>query len=71
MLMYFMLCVLTNSRVFVFRVQNWSHTSLISKLKGLAEIRKLADFTFGPVLTVSVYRHCWLISEIANIYLSL
>lgn len=31
--------------------ENWSKTSLISKLKELAERRKLADLTIGPVLT--------------------
>lgn len=35
-------------------MQNWSKTSLISKLKDLAERRKLADLTIGPVLTVSI-----------------
>nr|AFK43067.1 unknown [Lotus japonicus] len=33
--------------------ENWSKTSLISKLKDLAERRKLADLTIGPVLTVT------------------
>ncbi|KAK7292234.1 hypothetical protein RIF29_08011 [Crotalaria pallida] len=33
--------------------ENWSHTSLISKLKDLAERRKLEDLTVGPVLTVT------------------
>ncbi|TKY55115.1 Delta-1-pyrroline-5-carboxylate dehydrogenase 12A1 [Spatholobus suberectus] len=31
--------------------ENWSKTSLLSKLKDLAERRKLADLTIGPVLT--------------------
>ncbi|CAK8563145.1 unnamed protein product [Lathyrus sativus] len=31
--------------------ENWSKTSLVSKLKELAERRKLADLTIGPVLT--------------------
>ncbi|XP_019464489.1 PREDICTED: delta-1-pyrroline-5-carboxylate dehydrogenase 12A1, mitochondrial-like [Lupinus angustifolius] len=31
--------------------ENWSQTSLISKLKDLAERRKLEDLTVGPVLT--------------------
>ncbi|KAI4336030.1 hypothetical protein L6164_014606 [Bauhinia variegata] len=31
--------------------ENWSNTSLISKLKDLAERRKLEDLTIGPVLT--------------------
>ena len=35
-------------------VQNWSKTSLLSKLKDLADRRKLADLTVGPVLTVSI-----------------
>ncbi|KAG4942887.1 hypothetical protein JHK85_047533 [Glycine max] len=30
---------------------NWSKTSLLSKLKDLAERRKLEDLTIGPVLT--------------------
>lgn len=33
--------------------ENWSKTSLVSKLKELAERRKLADLTIGPVLTVT------------------
>ncbi|CAL0330639.1 unnamed protein product [Lupinus luteus] len=35
----------------LFMHENWSHTSLISKLKDLAERRKLDDLTIGPVLT--------------------
>jgi hypothetical protein len=35
-------------------VQNWSRTSLVSKIKDLAERRKLEDLTIGPVLTVSM-----------------
>lgn len=35
-------------------MQNWSHTSLMSKMKDLAERRKLEDLTIGPVLTVSL-----------------
>ncbi|GAU49665.1 hypothetical protein TSUD_91030 [Trifolium subterraneum] len=35
----------------LFMHENWSKTSLISKLKELAERRKLADLTIGPVLT--------------------
>ncbi|KAL5064766.1 hypothetical protein RYX36_026503 [Vicia faba] len=31
--------------------ENWSKTSLVSKLKELAERRKLSDLTIGPVLT--------------------
>ncbi|XLR27250.1 hypothetical protein S83_055150, partial [Arachis hypogaea] len=31
---------------------NWASTSLVSKLKGLAERKKLEDLTIGPVLTV-------------------
>jgi 1-pyrroline-5-carboxylate dehydrogenase len=31
--------------------QNWSKTPLVSKLKELAERRKLEDLTIGPVLT--------------------
>lgn len=34
-------------------MQNWSRSSLVSKLKDLAERRKLEDLTIGPVLTVS------------------
>lgn len=33
-------------------IQNWSKSSLISKMKDLAERRKLEDLTVGPVLTV-------------------
>ncbi|KAI9086527.1 hypothetical protein K1719_031611 [Acacia pycnantha] len=33
--------------------ENWSKDSLISKLKDLAERRKLEDLTIGPVLTVT------------------
>lgn len=35
----------------LFMHENWSKTSLISKLKELAERRKLSDLTIGPVLT--------------------
>ncbi|KAJ1438959.1 Aldehyde/histidinol dehydrogenase [Sesbania bispinosa] len=35
----------------LFMHENWSNTSFISKLKDLAERRKLADLTIGPVLT--------------------
>lgn len=35
-------------------MQNWSKTSLLSKMKDLAERRKLEDLTVGPVLTVSM-----------------
>lgn len=35
----------------LFMHENWSKTSLISKMKDLAERRKLADLTIGPVLT--------------------
>ncbi|KAE9601968.1 putative L-glutamate gamma-semialdehyde dehydrogenase [Lupinus albus] len=35
----------------LFMHENWSHTSFISKLKDLAERRKLDDLTIGPVLT--------------------
>ncbi|PNX63752.1 delta-1-pyrroline-5-carboxylate dehydrogenase mitochondrial-like, partial [Trifolium pratense] len=35
----------------LFMHENWSKTSFISKLKELAERRKLADLTIGPVLT--------------------
>ncbi|XP_062170069.1 probable aldehyde dehydrogenase isoform X2 [Alnus glutinosa] len=35
----------------VFMHENWSRTSLVSKIKDLAERRKLADLTIGPVLT--------------------
>ncbi|XVE56986.1 hypothetical protein DITRI_Ditri04bG0055300 [Diplodiscus trichospermus] len=37
----------------LFMHENWSTSSLISKLKDLAERRKLADLTVGPVLTVT------------------
>ncbi|XP_050256243.1 probable aldehyde dehydrogenase [Quercus robur] len=35
----------------LFMHENWSRTSLISKIKNLAERRKLEDLTVGPVLT--------------------
>ncbi|XP_015879750.3 delta-1-pyrroline-5-carboxylate dehydrogenase 12A1, mitochondrial isoform X2 [Ziziphus jujuba] len=35
----------------LFMHENWSKSSLISKLKDLAERRKLEDLTIGPVLT--------------------
>ncbi|XP_010550612.1 PREDICTED: delta-1-pyrroline-5-carboxylate dehydrogenase 12A1, mitochondrial [Tarenaya hassleriana] len=37
----------------LFMHENWSKTSLVSKLKDLAERRKLEDLTIGPVLTVT------------------
>ncbi|CAJ1941507.1 unnamed protein product [Sphenostylis stenocarpa] len=37
----------------LFMHENWSKTSLLSKLKDLAERRKLTDLTIGPVLTVT------------------
>ncbi|KAJ7945976.1 Delta-1-pyrroline-5-carboxylate dehydrogenase 1 protein [Quillaja saponaria] len=37
----------------LFMHENWSCTSLISKLKDLAERRKLEHLTIGPVLTVT------------------
>lgn len=37
----------------LFMHENWSSTSLISKMKSLAERRKLEDLTVGPVLTVT------------------
>ncbi|KAK7388969.1 hypothetical protein VNO78_23800 [Psophocarpus tetragonolobus] len=37
----------------LFMHENWSKTSLLSKLKDLAERRKLKDLTIGPVLTVT------------------
>ncbi|KAF7838426.1 delta-1-pyrroline-5-carboxylate dehydrogenase 12A1, mitochondrial [Senna tora] len=37
----------------LFMHENWSKTSLISKLKDLADRRKLEDLTIGPVLTVT------------------
>ncbi|KAG5153666.1 hypothetical protein JHK82_011635 [Glycine max] len=37
----------------LFMHENWSKTSLLSKLKDLADRRKLADLTVGPVLTVT------------------
>ncbi|GMJ13767.1 aldehyde dehydrogenase 12A1, ARABIDOPSIS THALIANA DELTA1-PYRROLINE-5-CARBOXYLATE DEHYDROGENASE [Hibiscus trionum] len=37
----------------LFMHENWSTSSLISKLKDLAERRKLEDLTVGPVLTVT------------------
>lgn len=41
-------------QVFFMRIQNWAKTSLVEKMKGLAERRKLEDLTIGPVLTVRV-----------------
>ncbi|XP_075661399.1 putative aldehyde dehydrogenase [Castanea sativa] len=35
----------------LFMHENWSRTSLLSKIKNLAERRKLEDLTIGPVLT--------------------
>ncbi|XP_059441462.1 delta-1-pyrroline-5-carboxylate dehydrogenase 12A1, mitochondrial-like isoform X2 [Corylus avellana] len=35
----------------LFMHENWSRTSLVSKIKNLAERRKLEDLTIGPVLT--------------------
>ncbi|XP_021285663.1 delta-1-pyrroline-5-carboxylate dehydrogenase 12A1, mitochondrial isoform X1 [Herrania umbratica] len=37
----------------LFMHENWSASSLMSKMKYLAERRKLADLTIGPVLTVT------------------
>ncbi|XP_029129243.1 probable aldehyde dehydrogenase [Cajanus cajan] len=37
----------------LFMHENWSKTSLLSKLKDLAQRRKLEDLTIGPVLTVT------------------
>ncbi|XP_065852167.1 delta-1-pyrroline-5-carboxylate dehydrogenase 12A1, mitochondrial isoform X2 [Euphorbia lathyris] len=37
----------------LFMHENWSGTSLLSKMKDLAERRKLEDLTIGPVLTVT------------------
>ncbi|KAJ8753288.1 hypothetical protein K2173_019687 [Erythroxylum novogranatense] len=37
----------------LFMHENWSSTSLIPKLKDLAERRKLGDLTVGPVLTLT------------------
>lgn len=37
----------------LFMHENWSTSSLISKIKDLAERRKLTDLTIGPVLTVT------------------
>ncbi|KAL4361543.1 hypothetical protein GQ457_04G016500 [Hibiscus cannabinus] len=37
----------------LFMHENWSTSSLISKVKDLAERRKLEDLTVGPVLTVT------------------
>ncbi|KAK8560019.1 hypothetical protein V6N12_012827 [Hibiscus sabdariffa] len=37
----------------LFMHENWSTSSLISKIKDLAERRKLEDLTVGPVLTVT------------------
>ncbi|PIA62552.1 hypothetical protein AQUCO_00200515v1 [Aquilegia coerulea] len=37
----------------VFVHENWASTSLISKMKALAERRRLEDLTVGPVLTVT------------------
>lgn len=36
--------------------ENWNSTNLVSKLKALAERRKLEDLTVGPVLTVTTKR---------------
>ncbi|XLT01565.1 hypothetical protein HN51_050916, partial [Arachis hypogaea] len=36
------------------RQVNWVLTSLVSKLKGLAERKKLEDLTIGPVLTMYI-----------------
>ncbi|XLR31013.1 hypothetical protein S83_058913, partial [Arachis hypogaea] len=36
------------------RQVNWVLTSLVSKLKGLAERKKLEDLTIGPVLTLYI-----------------
>ncbi|XLR35322.1 hypothetical protein S83_063222, partial [Arachis hypogaea] len=33
------------------KFSNWASTSLVSKLKGPAERKKLEDLTIGPVLT--------------------
>lgn len=43
-----------SDQVFFMRIQNWAKTSLVEKMKGLAERRKLEDLTIGPVLTVSM-----------------
>ncbi|KAL6183141.1 hypothetical protein ACLB2K_044552 [Fragaria x ananassa] len=37
----------------LFMHENWSKTSLLSKMKDLAERRKLEDLTVGPVLTLT------------------
>ncbi|XP_062030366.1 probable aldehyde dehydrogenase [Rosa rugosa] len=37
----------------LFMHENWSKTSLLSKMKDLAERRKLEDLTIGPVLTLT------------------
>lgn len=37
----------------LFMHENWSSSSLLSKLKDLAQRRKLEDLTIGPVLTVT------------------
>ncbi|KAL6178103.1 hypothetical protein ACLB2K_049622 [Fragaria x ananassa] len=37
----------------LFMHENWSKTSLLSKMKALAERRKLEDLTVGPVLTLT------------------
>ncbi|XP_022736024.1 delta-1-pyrroline-5-carboxylate dehydrogenase 12A1, mitochondrial [Durio zibethinus] len=37
----------------LFMHENWSTSSLVSKIQDLAERRKLADLTIGPVLTVT------------------
>ncbi|KAI9175084.1 hypothetical protein LWI28_027071 [Acer negundo] len=37
----------------LFMHENWSSTSLLSKMKDLAERRKLGDLTVGPVLTLT------------------
>ncbi|KAH9711090.1 Delta-1-pyrroline-5-carboxylate dehydrogenase 12A1 [Citrus sinensis] len=40
----------------LFMHENWSSTSLLSKMKDLADRRKLEDLTVGPVLTLSLSR---------------
>ncbi|KAH9711096.1 Delta-1-pyrroline-5-carboxylate dehydrogenase 12A1 [Citrus sinensis] len=39
----------------LFMHENWSSTSLLSKMKDLADRRKLEDLTVGPVLTLPTY----------------
>jgi hypothetical protein len=48
--------------------QNWSKTPLVSKLKELAERRKLEDLTIGPVLTVSFIVSPSVVNHLMRLY---